>query len=300
MTGESIDQQAQAEIAQIDAYLEKISQELKQGKPLRVGGRWLDVQGLLLVYFNILSSAFNYLSDLKQKKTFTTVQNYAFNVLQNDVHEYQALLGPALKNLETTPCFEQKGFWYKYRYINETYQPLVKLSRTYLPYGDVSWTNAGETLEILWSDGGAYSGQYHLHEIAEFCKHPLQFKYELDRHKQFILQELGKELQDFFVASNSCGTWNSDDFFYWFGYVLNGLWVGSKDNFSSCTIPYDLHFTAVGLLMATQKMGQKYFNPKSAGLYIDMLEHSDFNLKHWRDGPEYYLKTRQKLLDKGK
>lgn len=278
---------------QYDAYIQKIRDALEQGQALYAANP-LVMQGLLLVYFSILSSAFNYLSDLKQNKEFTLVQNYAFNLLRNDVVTYQALLGPALKNLDTIPCFDPDSGYYMiehYRYLNKVYVPLLNLFRTYLPKGRYSCSDVERNhiscLTLFSKDGPKGAN---LSTITQyFLSDPKKlYKNDIARNKQVIMQELGTKLNEFYLVNDNHEHinslfYNSNYFFYWFGCVINGLW----DDFNLLR-----YGKVTELLMATKKMGDKYFNQKYAELYINMLEHSGLAPNMKMDLP--FLRTKAK------
>ena len=259
-----------AEILENNVYAQKIIDELNSNKlTLCFSSKAPALQGSLLVYFSILLSAFKYFTDLKQNKAFTHVQKRAFHFLREDVREYARLLPPALKNLDTIFPYYGYDLFGNYANMHYVYRPLVKLSRTYLPY--LGWERGkydGRTYqEHFYSCGSLGEG---LERLNKYCKHPNQYQSQINQNKQPIMRELGKEIKEFYSISSGCAG-HSDDFFYWFGYAMNDLWRGASMNF-----PYDVSSRVTELLMATKNMGDEYFNREYAEFYIRMLDNSDF------------------------
>lgn len=259
-----------AEILENNVYAQKIIDELNSNKlTLCFSSKAPALQGSLLVYFSILLSAFKYFIDLKQNKAFTHVQKRAFHFLREDVREYARLLPPALKNLDTIFPYYGYDLFGNYANMHYVYRPLVKLSRTYLPY--LGWERGkydGKTYqEHFYSCGSLGEG---LERLNKYCRHPNQYQPQINQNKQPIMRELGKEIKEFYSISSGCAG-HSDDFFYWFGYAMNDLWRGASMNF-----PYDVSSRVTELLMATKNMGDEYFNREYAEFYIRMLDNSDF------------------------
>ncbi len=288
-------QNLQPSTAQFDVYVQKIRDALEQGQALHES---LAMQGLLLVYFNILYSAYDYIYDLKKSKKFTSIQDYAFHLLRDDVRKYRNLLGTALKDLDTTPCFEPDYDCCveNYMHTNKAYTPLVELSKTYLPKGPYSYSEIEKNHIDYWtlfSKGGTTDNESSI-ITRYFLSNPKNHAANIARNKQVIMKlGLGEEIGKFYLTRNNYDNLRGIDFFYWFGYVINSLWTGPLNQFGP---PSDVSPRVIELLMATKNMGDKYFNPTYAKLYVDMLENSGTKPGRWSFEDKHYLTLRDALL----
>lgn len=224
---------------------------------------WSDGQRFqiyLIVLSGVFYSAYEYLSDLKQGKEFTPVQNVAFELLQDDVNFFNQNLSHILETANSVPPMKKRG--YGLYELNQCYSGLDKIAKSYRTYWTAGNMKVNCSFYFLYLD---YLCKERLPMVSQLCKKPGQKHLIVQKgEKQIVMQSLGKELNNFFRVSDSRGKGYSNEFFWWFGGCMNDLVM--QDNTYRYE-PYKDNNRTIELLMATRMMGNKYFIPSVETLY---------------------------------
>lgn len=216
----------------------------------------------LIVLYGIFYSAYEYLSDLKQGKEFTPVQNVAFELLQDDVNFFNQNLSHILETANSVPPMKKRGD--DLYGLNRCYSGLDKIAKSYRTYWTAGNTKENCSFDFLWLDSLC---EKRLPMVSQLCKKPRRKHLIVQTgEKQIVMQSLGKELNKFFKVRDSRGNWYRNEFFWWLGGCMNNL-VMQDDTYPYNYDPYKDINRTIELLMATKMMGNKYFIPSVATLY---------------------------------
>ena len=151
----------------------------------------------LIVLSGIFYSAYEYLSDLKQGKEFTPVQNVAFELLQDDVNFFNQNLSHILETANSVPPMKKRD--YGLYELNQCYSGLDKIAKSYRTYWIAGNTKENCPFDCLWLDSLC---KERLPMVSQLCKKPWQKHLIVQTgEKQIVMQSLGKELNKFLTHS---------------------------------------------------------------------------------------------------